>query len=147
MECLMFDGKTDLTRVAWKDENGRRHVGTVMEEHVTIVGEPGSIYVGHIAPSARDAVTNANEMWDFFVEHGLDSHLRCLGADSTALNTGHKGGIIRLLEEKMHHRLLICICKLHTNELPMRHHIKARGVPTLSNNKFGGRRSRWTILR
>ena len=44
LECLMFDGKTDETRVRVEDENGRKFQGMRKEEHVTLVGEPGNCY-------------------------------------------------------------------------------------------------------
>ena len=135
----MFDGKIDLTKVSWKDASGRRFQSQIQEEHITLVGEPGNAYLGHIAPTEKDAKTISEEMWADFVERGLHFKLRVIGGDSTPLMTGYKGGIIHFLEVKIGHRLLICVCKLHTNELPLRHCIKSRGVPTLSNNKFGGK--------
>ena len=110
-----------------------------MEEHITMVGEPGNRYLGHIAPTKKDAKTIADEMWAWFTEHGIAASLMVIGGDSTNLMTGYKGGIIHFLEEKIGHRLLIVVCKLHTNELPLRHLIKSRDIPTLSNNRFGGK--------
>ena len=44
-----------------------------------------------------------------------------VGCDGTPVNTGLKGGTIRLLEESLNHPLHWFICMLHSNELPLRH--------------------------
>ncbi|CAH0562822.1 unnamed protein product [Brassicogethes aeneus] len=43
------------------------------------------------------------------------------GCDGTNVNTGWKGGIIRLIENDIKRPLQWCICLLHANELPLRH--------------------------
>ena len=136
-ECLLFDGKTDLTKVMI-ERDGKKVQATAEEEHITMVGQPGDKFLGHIAPVAKDAVTISDGIWDFVVENGYEEDLEVVGGDSTVTNTGHKGGIINLIEKKKGQRLLIVICQLHVNELPLRHLIRARDIPTLSNNKFGG---------
>lgn len=137
-ECLLFDGKTDLTKVMIQRIDGKKVQGTAMEEHITMVGQPGDRFLGHLAPSGRDAVTISDAIFDFVVDNGYEEELEVVGGDSTVTNTGHKGGIINLIEKKKGRRLLIVVCNLHCNELPLRHLIKARDIHTLSNNKFGG---------
>ena len=44
-----------------------------------------------------------------------------IGCDGTAVNTGCKSGVIRLLEEKLEKPLHWFVCLLHSNELPLRH--------------------------
>ena len=68
VECLLFDGKTDTTKVYRVDENGRRHPTTVLEEHVTLVKEPGNTFLGHVAPDKKDAKTVADSIWNFLEE-------------------------------------------------------------------------------
>nr|CAH7743086.1 unnamed protein product [Callosobruchus chinensis] len=41
--------------------------------------------------------------------------------DGTNINTGWKGGVIRLIEEQLGRPLQWAICLLHANELPLRH--------------------------
>lgn len=40
--------------------------------------------------------------------------------DGTVINTGHKGGVIRLYEEYLQHALQRLTCLLHFSELPLR---------------------------
>lgn len=67
------------------------------------------------------------------VDHGVDETLLAIGADSTNLNTGWRGGTIHHLEEKLGRRLIWLICALHTNELPLRHLVTGLGVKTASD--------------
>ena len=113
--CLFFDGKTDETLVKGVDENGRKFRGTHLEEHVTLVGQPGDVFYGHIAPIKKDAKTISDGIWEFAEDHDLDEELDIIGGDSCVVNMGHKSGIIRNIEEKKKHRCQIIVCKLHTN--------------------------------
>ena len=138
VKCPLFDGKTDATKVMQTDENGRYFPTTVMEEHVTLVGEPGNIILGHVAPEKKDAKTTADTIWKNLEDNDRHSDLDVIGGDSTPFTSGHKGGVFHHLQEKKGHRLLISVCKLHTNELPLRHVIRSLGIPTTSNNSYGG---------
>ena len=138
LECLLLDGKTDLTKVRTIGENGKVLKRTILEEHIILVGQPGDVFLGHVAPEKKDAKSVAQSIWTFLVEQDDTEDLKVIGGDSTVHNTGHKGGIFFFIQEWIGHRLLISVCKLHTNELPLRHVIKFLGIPTLSNNKFGG---------
>ena len=77
---------------------------------------------------------------DFLQENNIDySNVTATGCDGTAVNTGQKGGIIRLLEEKMNSPVHWFICLLHTNEVPLRHLIetidgKTSGPPCFTGN-------------
>ena len=44
-----------------------------------------------------------------------------VGCDGTVVNTGSKGGVIRLMEEELKKPLQWFVCQLHSNELPLRH--------------------------
>ena len=44
-----------------------------------------------------------------------------IGCDGTAVNTGRKSGVMRLLEEKLEKPLHSFVFLLHANELPLRH--------------------------
>ncbi|GBM63784.1 hypothetical protein AVEN_72207-1 [Araneus ventricosus] len=48
-------------------------------------------------------------------------NLSIIGCDGTNVNTGWKGGVIRLLETYVGRPLQWNICMLHANELPVRH--------------------------
>ena len=136
--CLLFDGRNDKTKVMLEDERGKRYPSTVVEEHVSLVSEPGGKYVGHLTPTAKDAKTQAEEIYRFLVENGIDKTLQYIGGDSTNVNTGAHGGIMHYVEELLGHRLGRIICELHTNELPLRHIIEAIDGPTSGANSFSG---------
>ena len=44
-----------------------------------------------------------------------------VGCDGTAVNTGIRDGIIRLLEVALNRPLQWFVCQLHANELPLKH--------------------------
>ena len=51
---LYFDGRKDKTYTHVK--KGTKHYATtITEEHVTLVQEPNSVYIGHIMPSSGDS--------------------------------------------------------------------------------------------
>ena len=55
-------------------------------------------------------------------EFGIQTdELEILGLDGTAVNTGHLGGCIHLLERKLKRRLQWSVCMFHHAELPLRH--------------------------
>jgi len=54
-------------------------------------------------------------------EMEITNKIVAVGADSTAVNTGRKGGAVRLLEYELERPLHWFICGLHLNELPFRH--------------------------
>lgn len=66
-----------------------------MEEHISIIKEVGSEYIGHSTPPLGHARSIADFIMECLYENGvlLDS-LVALGSDGTAVNTGWKGGAI-----------------------------------------------------
>ena len=90
-----------------------------MEEHVPLVGQPSDRFLGHIVPPAKDSIVfdvkynwimakqpsnfTSNPAKD--VKNGYDGDLEAVGGDSTASNTGHKGGIIHHLKLKTQYQL------------------------------------------
>lgn len=61
-----------------------------------------------------------------------------MGCDGTAVNTGHRGGVIRLLEEKLEKPLHWFVCLLHANEPPLRHLISHIDGQTSGPSTFTG---------
>ena len=78
-------------------DHGKKYPSTLIEEHVSLVSEPGAEYIGHLTPNAKDAKTQANEIYQFFVANGIDKTLRYIGGDSTNVNVGASGGIMHYL--------------------------------------------------
>ena len=60
-----FNGRNDKTKVMLEDERGKRYRFTVVEEHVSLVSEPGGKYFGHLTLTAKDAKTQAEEIHRF----------------------------------------------------------------------------------
>ena len=66
------------------------------EKHIALIQEPNL------------TSSSANEIKD---------HLKVIGCDGTATNTGANDGIFTLIEKNLGHSVQRVICLLHTNEL------------------------------
>lgn len=120
-EGLYFDGKKDKTLVLSEDRSKRM---VITEEHVSLLKEPGSEYIGHISPTNSKAPTVVESLSEFFFSKGqvdFMTNLKVVGCDGTNTNTGGKAGIIALIEKEIRAPLQWFICQLHANELPLRH--------------------------
>ncbi|GBO33242.1 hypothetical protein AVEN_137095-1, partial [Araneus ventricosus] len=104
---LYFDELKDRT-LSMKDN--RRKV--IIEEHISLVKEPGSEYIGHVCNKVR--------------------------FDGTSVNTVVKGGIIRNMELILNHPLQWFVCQLHANELPLRHNFAHVDETTTGPRSFTG---------
>lgn len=114
---LYFDGRKDQTMF---QEKGRRVTKT--EEHITLVEEPGSLYCGHLALTQSRAIDIAEAIVNDMKNRNIElNHWKVIGCDGTNVNTGWKGGVLRLLENQLSRPLQWSICLLHANELPLRH--------------------------
>lgn len=51
---LYFDGRKDKT-LRQEEAGGKLHRRSVVEEHVSLIQEPGSIYLGHVTPVGGSA--------------------------------------------------------------------------------------------
>jgi len=121
IEGIYFDGRKDITKVQ-ETVDSKNYVKSVTEEHVSLIHEPDSQYLGHISPITGSARNICASIMDFLHENNFDLiDVVAIGCDGTAVNTGHKNGVIRLLEEKLEKPLHWFVCLLHANELPLRH--------------------------
>ncbi|KAE8746239.1 hypothetical protein FOCC_FOCC007111 [Frankliniella occidentalis] len=117
---LYFDGRKDKT-LQQVTRSGKLFKNVIKEEHISLVAEPGSQYIGHVACECGQAESEFQAMWQYFEANSIDlEHLQVVGADGTNTNTGWKGGIIRKLEQKLGRPLQWIVCLLHFNELPFR---------------------------
>ena len=131
LQGLYFDGKRNVTLQSGKKK--------VVEEHISLVSEPGSKYIGHVTPSGGLAIDLADSILQFLEANNYDlTQLKVVGADGTAHNTGHIGGAITLLENRLGKSLQWQICLLHFNELPLRHLILHLDGTTSGPNSFTG---------
>jgi len=135
---LYFDGRKDKTRVQTRKGN-KNHGRIIVEEHVCLVREPNSEYLGHITPSSGGAESITTGIWDFLKENKVKTEdLMAIGCDGTNVNTGTHRGVIRLLEKRLGRPLQWFVCLLHANELPLRHLITHLDGVTSGPKLFSG---------
>jgi hypothetical protein len=120
--ALYFDGRKDKT-LKIVSKGRKKYRQTIIEQHISIIKEPGSTYIRYAVPSHGTAKSLA-----FAIHVTLTSHLNislndtvAIGCDGTVVNTGKYGGVIRLLEKRLNRPLQWIVCLLHMNELPLRH--------------------------
>ncbi|GBL98975.1 hypothetical protein AVEN_227492-1 [Araneus ventricosus] len=95
---LYFDGRKDNTKVLIKKDT-KYCPKIAKEEHYTPVNEPNSVYIGHVNAATGRAKAIKEAILNFFVSNNMQLNgLTLIGCDGTNVNTGHKGGIIRLME-------------------------------------------------
>ena len=63
----------------------------------------------------------SEDFFEILVENNSVDTLEAVLCDDTNVNVGNRTGRICYLERKLQRKLLWLICKLHGNELPMRH--------------------------
>lgn len=118
---LYYDGRKDKTLAQVKKGN-KFYRQTVVEEHIVIVQEPECNYIGHVSPSSGTSQSIKASIVRLLENNSIQTKdLEVIGCDGTAVNTGIKGGVIRLLEEHFEKPLHWFVCMLHANELPLRH--------------------------
>ncbi|KAJ2945333.1 hypothetical protein O0L34_g9424 [Tuta absoluta] len=121
LEGIYFDGRKDK-RLLIETTNGRSYQRVFVKEHISLVGEPDSFYLGHTTPLTGTGKGISDSIINYCQTSKVDLRLiKCIGCDGTATNTGWKSGAIRLTELKLGRPLQWFICQLHANELPLRH--------------------------
>ena len=116
LQSLYFDGRKDQT-ITQKLINGRMHKRTVVEEHITLIKEPQSEYIGHFAASTGSSQSLFYGIIDYCAanEVSLDDVV-AIGCDGTAVNSLRKEGVIKRLEENLNKPPQWLVCLLHTND-------------------------------
>ena len=138
LSCVMFDGRRDRTFTYSENENNKLLKSIEMEEHISILAEPGSYYVDHVTPETGKAKDIAQEILSVLSETDSICSLIGVGCDGCATNTGKNSGIIRRLELSLDRPLQWMICMLHLNELPFRHLFAEIDGPTSGPKSFIG---------
>lgn len=117
---LFFDGRKDKT--IKQDKIGNKlYRKTFTEEHIVLISEPGSKYLGHVTPLSGSALSIKKKIVTFLEKKTNFSDLVAIGCDGTVVNTENKNGVIRMLELYLKRPLQWLICLFHANELPLRH--------------------------
>jgi hypothetical protein len=139
IQAVYFDGRLDDTLRLNKTEDGKMHRTTVKENHISLIEEPKSQFIGYTVPLSGKAIDIANSILEYFFENNLTiSEIVCIGCDGCTTNTGNTKGVIRKLEEKLIRPLQWFICQLHSNELPLRYLFKKLDGPTGGPKGFVG---------
>lgn len=132
IEGVFFDGRKDQTLTQVLGVDNKYHRKTVTEEHISIIAEPGSSYFSHTTPPSGSSKDITESLVASLKERNAKTdNIKVVGCDGTNVNTGHKAGVIRRLEETFEHPLQWLVCLLHTNELPLRHLFEALDGATI----------------
>ena len=99
---LYFDGREDKTIILEQDEDRSKRRRSVREEHVSLVSEPGSIFIGHVSTGRqKSALITFQEMFKYLQDNEINmTSLRALESDGTSVITGKHNEVIRLFETK-----------------------------------------------
>jgi len=137
-KSLYFDGRKDQTFINQKTDD-KYYRNKITEEHITLIREPGSRFMGHCTPVNGTSISIKNSIISYLKTNDIcTSKLLVIGCDGTVVNTGSKGGVIRLIEEQLNKPLQWVICQLHANELPLRHLFQHLDGKTSGPRGFSG---------
>ena len=135
---IYFDGKKDVTLVNEK-RGDKFYKSRLNEEHISIVSEPNSVYVGHVTPDSGSSQNIYLAISRFCETQSISlNSVVAIGCDGTNVNTGTNGGIIKIFEESLERPLHWFICMLHSNELLLRHLFSALDRKTSGPNSYTG---------
>lgn len=134
VHALFFDGRRDKTL---KFQSG--HQERVVEEHISILREPGSIFLTHITTDDSKARTITDGIFERLVDKNIyTTSIKAVGCDGENTNIGIKAGVIRMIEEELKTNLQWLVCLLHANELPLRNLMRSLLGDTKDPNNFKG---------
>lgn len=125
---LSFDGRRDDTLTIIHDqETNTNHRRILRKEHISLIKELGSFFIGFITVTSEDAKTIAENIFNSLntIQAPIKS-LRAIGSDGTVVSTGLSGGIITLLGRRFGFPVHWFICMLHFIEIPLKSIIKAQ---------------------
>ena len=119
VEGLYFDGHKDKTRNQII-KGDQFHPITETEEHIALIREPDSEYLGHLKTSSGTILHFTRSILDFVDQKKIDTiPLVAIECDDTIVNTGLRGAFLDCLKTILRSRCIVCL--LHANELPLRH--------------------------
>ena len=138
LKGIYFDGRKDKT-MAQEEIDNVKHKRTGLEEHVVLVQEPESHYVGHFTPASGSAAAVTSGIFNFLETNSISTDdIVAVGCDGTAVNTGRKGGVIHMVEMRLQRPVQWIICLLHSNELSLRYLIEDLDGKTTGPKGFTG---------
>ena len=122
---IYLDGKKDKC-LSTKELRGRTALDyeNPVEDHYALVLMPEGEYFSHITVPAEcpPGVKKGELIAELTLARVNDLKMNerkilCIGADSTALNTGPGGGIISWIERYLNRKVIWCVCLVHILEL------------------------------
>jgi hypothetical protein len=133
MVAPYFDGRKDKTLYMERGADSVYRQKRKIEEHISLIAEPGCKYVGHLSVEKGSAHD---------IEKGIFERVKksysAFECDGTYVNSGNKGGVIRLSEVRSNTPKQWLICQLHLNELPLRALFTLIDGPTTGPSAFSG---------
>lgn len=118
LRCISFDGKREKTLCQVVVNGSPRNIKK-MEEHITMVKEPNSCYIGYLTSVDGTGAGIALEIINFLKEQKISvQHLVAINCDGTRTNTGKHKGTVCTIERHLQRPLQWFVCLFHFNELP-----------------------------
>ena len=103
--AIFFDVKKDKTMV--QEEKGSSYCRTVVvEEHIVLLSESGSVYIGYVTPDFGSSADIAQSIIKFFTLKRITSlELVAVECDGTNVNVRKKNGKVKRLKTFVGHKL------------------------------------------
>ena len=95
--AIFFDGRIDKT-LKKINKGYKFSKNLVSKEHICMLQEPGSSYVGHVSPKTGSSKHISEEILELLTSDSNTSYLRAIGCDKTNVNIGTTNGVIVGLE-------------------------------------------------
>ncbi|XP_036340639.1 uncharacterized protein LOC118750006 [Rhagoletis pomonella] len=120
LKCISYDGKQDVT-LKKKIVHGSVRTMLLREEHITILKEPDSKFIGYVSPKEGTGEAIQQAIVSFLnTQKYCLNELVAISCDGTAVNTGYKIGVNAQMERYLQRPLQWNVCLLHFNELPLK---------------------------
>ena len=116
---IYFDGREDAT-LTMKSINGIPRKTVQVEEHISMVEEPGSRYLAHVTPQDGTGEEIAKSLYKTLKSIGAEKTVKVAGNDGCLTNNGWDKGACACFERFTGKPLQRFSCMLHANELPLK---------------------------
>lgn len=117
--ALYHDGRRDKTLVT-KTINGIPRKVVEVEEHISLIEEPNSRYLGHVTPKDGTGKEIGKSLYKAVVNVDAAETVGVIGNDGCSANNGPDNGACACFESYMGKPMQRVNCLLHTNELPFK---------------------------
>ena len=99
VNAIYFDGRKDAPQVTIQGPNDKYYKSVQLEDHYTLIGEPGEYYLTHFSTEDGKGRTIAQKIFNTIVDTELHNKLAVVRTDGTASMTGKYNGCIWSLEK------------------------------------------------